>query len=310
VKLGDWVVDDEYGVLFPAAVVKPYEMPLYAGMLSVQLTVIDVLVTVVTGCVIVSTGLTASVTVAYFVGSCVLAAFTVTVLPVTGAVRMPLEVMLPLLTDHVMAGEYPPVPLIVAWQVRLLPCAIVVAGQLAVTLVTVSGASVNVTLELFVVSPTAVAVITAVPLAGSVVGAVYTPALEIVPAVVDHETDELYAPWPDTTALQLVVCVGDSELFAHEDFTPSTITGTTGAATLTTVIEYAGNVITVFAASVCVVVAIAIFVWVSLLAVIAGPVSVLICAGPSGAFSPAKFTGSALVRLRFSRIRFSVVPSL
>lgn len=145
VRLGVRVVDGLYGVLYPGPPdVIPYPMALFAGILIVQLTVAVVAVTVAVGWVMLSTGVTVSVTLDDLVGSCVLVAVTVTVFPVVGAESMPVGVMLPALTLQVSAEEYPPVPLTLAAQVRLLPCAMVVAGQVAVTLVMVFGASVSV----------------------------------------------------------------------------------------------------------------------------------------------------------------------
>lgn len=159
-------------MLYPPPAVKPYETALLAGMLIVQLTVAEVAVTVAVGWLIISTGVTESVTEDDFVASWALVAVTVTVLPLVGAVRTPEGVMLPPLTVHTSPEEYPPVPFTDAAHVRLLPCAIVLAGQDAVTLVMVFGASVSVKLPLLVGSPTDVAVMMALPLAGSVAGAV------------------------------------------------------------------------------------------------------------------------------------------
>jgi len=70
-------------------------MPLYATMFNGQETVTVVLVTVLEGVPMIRTWERERLTVADFVGSCVLVAVTVIVLPVVGAVSVPLLVMLP-----------------------------------------------------------------------------------------------------------------------------------------------------------------------------------------------------------------------
>jgi len=70
-------------------------IPLYATMFNGHETVMELAVTVLEGVPMIRTGDSESVTVADFVGSCVLVAVTVIVLPVVGAVRAPLLVMLP-----------------------------------------------------------------------------------------------------------------------------------------------------------------------------------------------------------------------
>ncbi len=79
-----------------------------------------------------------------------------------------------------------PVPLTVAVQLSTLPWPTEVEGQDAVTPVMAFGASTILKLALFVWSPTEVAVMTAFPLAGRVAGAVYAPALDMLPAVADQ----------------------------------------------------------------------------------------------------------------------------
>ncbi len=63
------------------------------------------------------------------------------------------------------------------------------------------------------------------------------PLLSIVPLSTDQVTPALYLPCPTTFAVQVVVVPGESDAFAQLAVMLLMRIGTTGAATLTTVIE-------------------------------------------------------------------------
>jgi hypothetical protein len=105
---------------------------------TVQLTVIDVAVTVVFGLLIASTGITEMVKLPDLVGSSVLVAVTVT-FPAVVAEKMPELAMLPEEADQFTFEEKLPVPVTVGTQLVVLPAIIDVTGQTTVTAVIEAG---------------------------------------------------------------------------------------------------------------------------------------------------------------------------
>ncbi len=84
-------------------------------------------------------GWSAMVVEADLVGSCTLVAFTVTAVPVIGAVRLPFGAIAPADADQLTAGEKAPVPCTGAVQAVLPPCMMLWAWQATDTLVIVTG---------------------------------------------------------------------------------------------------------------------------------------------------------------------------
>jgi hypothetical protein len=127
--------------------------------------------------------------------------------PLVG-VKTPEDVIVPLLAVQLTVELKPPVPLMVAEQVDEAPLANRrdAGEQVTVTDVMVGGGfTVNVAVPNLVESCVLVAVIVALPEAGTEEGAVYKPELVIVPESADHVIAELYAPVPDTVAVHWLV---------------------------------------------------------------------------------------------------------
>jgi len=104
--------------------------------------------------------------------------------------------------------------------------------------------------------------------------------------------------------------LGESEVLAQEAATLLIRTGISGAPTLTTVMEKGGRIRVEPATRDSELEVMATSEADSLVASIEEAVRVLMVAAPTGALRPAKFTGRALVRLRFKRITLSFVPSV
>lgn len=157
--------------------------------MTAQLTVIDVLVAETTGVpVIASAGVTVSVVAADLVGSCVLVAVTVTVVPVAGAVSRPAGVIVPAEADQVTAELKLFVPVTEEAQF-VVPLAVTVVAWQATETPVIVGGGVTETMVLadLVGSCVLVAVtVTAVAVAGTL----SRPAGVIVPAEADQFTVE------------------------------------------------------------------------------------------------------------------------
>ena len=103
--------------MFPTDVVVPQETPLCATEFNCQPTVALLAVVVDIGVPITRTGYKVTVTVPDLVASCVLVAFTVTDVPISGATRLPAASMTPAEAVHTTPELKPPVPVTDAVQV-------------------------------------------------------------------------------------------------------------------------------------------------------------------------------------------------
>jgi hypothetical protein len=193
-------------------------------MVLVQLTRAVLEATVWLGLLMLSSPVKVRAALPDFVLSCVLVAFTMMLVPLTGAVMLPDASIVPWLTVQLTADEKVPVPATVALQAIVPPAVTVLAPQLTITLLMLEVGAVLAVNRIvatanFVLSWVLVAwTVTLDPVAG----AVKLPKVSIVPAVAVQVTAWEKLPDPVRVALQDVFPLTGNDVAAHETLTELT----------------------------------------------------------------------------------------